>query len=163
MYVDPQSALWYINMTDNFWRGRLSCYRHVFQLPSAIKNERKAKFFIFSVWLYIHKSFSNNHHVLAQKKKPRTNLLIGIHTCNNDKAKWENKEKNVLIELFKTICKIEKYWGTWLTSEHWIELIYAAFLEARIFNFTKPDLNFAVSRDTQLKHCKVVFGLMSNN
>ena len=37
-----------------------------------------------------------------------------------------------------------------------------AFPDARVFNFVKRYLNFAVSRDPQLKHCEVVFGSMSN-
>ena len=37
-----------------------------------------------------------------------------------------------------------------------------AFPDAHVFNFVKRNLNFAVSRDPQLKHCEVVFGSMSN-
>ena len=75
----------------------------------------------------------------------------------------KSKNSLVIIQLFKELCKDRKYWNVWRTSEHWISLINAVYPDSCVFNFQKRDLNAAVSKDPQLKHCEVIFGSMSNS
>ena len=106
----------------------------------------------------------------AQKEKPdftklkqKMNQHQNNHHHINHDSKRQVKKSLVIIELFKEICKNQKYWNQWRTSEHWIELINAVYPESLIFNFQKRDLNDAVSKDAQLKHCEVIFCSMSNS
>ena len=71
--------------------------------------------------------------------------------------KGKSQKTIVLVKLFRLLCEDERYWNTWRTAEHWIELIRATFPSAAgPFDFKKGDLNNTIRRDAQLKHCDIV-------
>ena len=77
--------------------------------------------------------------------------------------KAKSKRTIVLLELFRKTCADERFWNQWRSSDLWIDIINKLYPDARPFNFKKKDLNMAISRDAQLKHCDIVFGSLTNS
>ena len=69
----------------------------------------------------------------------------------------------VLLELFQLICQQSQYWDKWRPDQHWVDIIIATYPDMKGIGFTKSDLNKAIGRHPQLKHCQMIYGSDSNN
>ena len=78
------------------------------------------------------------------------------------KRRGKSQRSSLLLESFKAVAKIEKYWNVWRNSEQWLEILIHMYPDLTQFVFTAAELNRALSVDPVLKHCLMNYGSLTN-